>query len=169
MLVFQTQAEQQIAELIEQPLLAMGYHIVRIKMIQASKVKTLQIMIERTDNQPLGIIDCEKVNNQAATLLDVYDTIKEQYNLEISSPGINRPLTRYEDFTKYRGHKVKITTIKSINDRRNFTGNIVNIDKNIINIELEDAKNFVDIDIHNISEAHLKSDPFVNHKNKKVK
>ena len=114
--------EQQIYELMAPSLAHIGYEIVRVLLIDTGKRKTLQIMIDRLDNKTITIEDCEKASHHASALLDVEDIIDDRYHLEVSSPGVDRPLTRPKDFERYKGHEVKIQTRSSIDGQRKFRG-----------------------------------------------
>ena len=109
--------EQKIWQIIEYPLEEMGYNIVRIKLSE-SKNKVLQIMIEHQNGAAITVDDCQKVSYFLSALLDVEDPIQGNYNLEISSPGIDRPLVRLKDFQKHQGLMVRIKLTESIQTMR---------------------------------------------------
>lgn len=109
--------EETIIPLLED----LGFSLVRASMIGGSRQK-LQIMIERTDGCVLSVEDCAIASRNISALLDVEDPIAEAYALEVSSPGIDRPLTRPVDFERYRGMEIKLETRTSYDNRRRFRG-----------------------------------------------
>lgn len=109
-----------VAKLVEPAVDNMGFRLVRVRMIGAAG-KTLQIMIERL-NGTITLDDCEKVSRVLSPLLDIEDPISTKYDLEVSSPGIDRPLVRAEDFERWSGHEAKIELTKAIDGRRRFRG-----------------------------------------------
>ena len=109
-----------IAALAEPVLQGLGYRLVRVRLSGLSGC-TLQIMAERPDGT-MSIDDCESVSRALSPVFDVADLIDRAYRLEISSPGIDRPLVRRSDFERYAGHIVKIEMAEPINGRRRFRG-----------------------------------------------
>lgn len=99
----------------------MGYAIVRIQ-ISGSQRPTLQIMAERRDDRAMTVEDCAEISRAASAILDVEDPVKGAYLLEVSSPGIDRPLVRREDFTRFAGNEARIETAYPIEGRKRFTG-----------------------------------------------
>jgi ribosome maturation factor RimP len=100
----------------------LGYSIVKISFIGAEKTKTLQIMVERLDGSPITISDCEVVSRSVSVCLDVLDPVCGRYNLEVSSPGINRPLEKPNDFMRFVGNHVIIKTFELKNGMKTFRG-----------------------------------------------
>lgn len=100
---------RRIQELIEPSLEDMGYEVVRV-LYRSGENATLQIMAERKDDQPMNVDDCADISRVVSALLDVDDPITEAYNLEVSSPGIDRPLTRLKDFDRFRGFVARVET-----------------------------------------------------------
>ena len=94
--------EQRITDLITPSLNDLGYYLVRIKILTGKSIK-LQIMIERMDEMAISIKDCTRVSRHLSALFDVEDIIDDRYNLEVSSPGLDRPLVKPEDFTRFLG------------------------------------------------------------------
>ncbi len=101
----------------------MGYAIVRVQL-SGNIRKTLQIMIERQDGETINVDDCAKASRKASVILDVEDFVKGAYVLEMSSPGLNRPLVKVEDFKRFVGHLVVIRTQCLIGNRKNFQGTL---------------------------------------------
>ncbi len=119
---------EKLENIIEPVIKNMGYELVRVKL-SGDKRKTLQIMAERLDGKPMGIEDCSDISKQISAVLDVEDPISERYNLEVSSPGLDRPLTKLKDFIKFKGFIVKMQTLNLVENRKKFTGIIKDIIK----------------------------------------
>lgn len=118
---------------------SMGYEIVRVLMIGAGSSRpTLQIMAERPDGTML-IDDCSRLSQAVSAILDVEDMIAEAYNLEVSSPGIDRPLTRLKDFERYAGFEARIEMHSAQDGQRKFKGVLRGIDGNTILLEQENG------------------------------
>jgi len=149
--------EKKIEKIIAEPIEAMGYGIVRIKIDEGTKNKTLQIMSERKSDKRLGIDDCTKINRTVSALLDVEDPIEGEYNLEISSPGIDRPLVREDDFNEYAGKEVKINTNLPIEGRKKFKGKLTGMSENNVKVFLttENGEEEVLIPYDNVASAKL--------------
>src|SRR6202142_1860564 len=112
-----------IAVLAEPVLADLGYRLVRVR-ISGSAGCTVQIMAERPDGT-LSIEDCEAVSRTLSPVLDVADPIESAYQLEISSPGIDRPLVRRSDFDRYAGHVAHVEMLAPIDGRRRFRGDLI--------------------------------------------
>ncbi len=153
--VYQTQLEAKLLEIIEPSIVNMGYDVVRIRVGGGSKHKHLQIMLDRQDDSALNVDDCEKVSKHISVLLDVEDPIEQEYVLEVSSAGLNRPLTRAKDFSKYAGIPSKVTLKISHNGQRNFTGTIKEVKDETFAFEDRDTKEIFDFPFSNVSDAHL--------------
>jgi ribosome maturation factor RimP len=113
----------------------MGFELVRVAL---SKGGTLQIMIEPADGRPLDVEECATVSRAVSAVLDVEDLISQAYTLEVSSPGIDRPLTRLADFTDWAGHEVKVELAEPMDGRKNIRGDIVGVDGD--NVHVDDRK-----------------------------
>ncbi|EJF83170.1 ribosome maturation factor rimP [Cardidatus Bartonella washoeensis 085-0475] len=117
--------EAHVAALVMPLLKPLGFRLVRVKLLGLNGL-TLQIMAERVDGS-MTIEDCETVSRTVSPLLDVQNVIERKYHLEISSPGIDRPLVRKSDFFHWQGHIAKIETKMIIDGRRKFRGTLANI------------------------------------------
>ncbi len=140
----------------EPVLLAMGYRLVRIKVSGESGC-TVQIMAERPDGTML-IDDCEAVSKALSPVLDVTDPIDRAYRLEISSPGIDRPLVRRSDFARYSGHLVKIEMAVPHQNRKRFRGLLDGVEGDAVRVLREGVKDeepLVLLPMHDISDARL--------------
>ena len=111
-----------LERLIEPEVKRLGYELVRVMMIGGSSDPTLQVMAERRDTRQLDIADCEKISRRLSDMLDLADPIAGSYRLEVSSPGIDRPLTRLEDYSDWRGHEARVHLAAPHEGRKNFTG-----------------------------------------------
>ena len=127
--------DKKLAELLNPILEDLGFEMVRVRLSNGNP-STLQIMADRLDGQ-IGVDELAEINTSVGTLLDVEDPIPENYTLEISSPGIDRPLTRKKDFDSFQGFEAKVETTELIDGRRRFRGVLagVNNDEVLINLE----------------------------------
>lgn len=105
----------------------LGYELVRVMTIGA-KNPTLQVMIDRLDGKDITVDDCATVSRALSDVLDEKDPIENQYSLEVSSPGIDRPLTKPQHFVRFAGYDAKIETIHPVENRKRFKGKILAID-----------------------------------------
>ncbi len=147
-----------IETIIAEPLLARGYTVVRVQLAGGNR-KVLQIMIERLDDQAINVDDCSTVSRLVSVLLDVQDPIKDPYTLEVSSPGLERPLVKPQDYQRFCGQNVVVTTHQPVNGRKRFQGRLTSAAENEITLELvEDSKEEsppVTIELDNIRAARL--------------
>lgn len=127
--------DKKLAELLNPILEDLGFEMVRVRLSNGNP-STLQIMADRLDGQ-IGVDELAEINTSVGTVLDVEDPIPENYTLEISSPGIDRPLTRIKDFDSFQGFEAKVETTELIDGRRRFRGVLagVNNDEVLINLE----------------------------------
>jgi ribosome maturation factor RimP len=148
-----TPVEQKVADIITPSIEEMGFRVVRVRLSGQDNGKTLQVMIEKQDLSTLNVDDCAKVSRAASILLEVDDPISGAYHLEVSSPGIDRPLTSFDDFIRFKGFDAKIETDTLINGRKRFKGIIKECvdDKVTIAVDGEDY----DIPCSDISQSKL--------------
>ncbi len=132
-LVVETGIDLRVAEIIEPVLVPMGYQLVRVRL-SSQNGATLQIMAERTDGT-MTVEDCEAISTAISPVLDVEDPIDKQYHLEVSSPGIDRPMVRKSDFTRWTGHLLKLETSVLVEGRKRFRGKITQADDEGFTIE----------------------------------
>jgi ribosome maturation factor RimP len=116
-----------IESMIGPSLEAMGYSIVRVAFTGGRR-PTLQIMAERNDNAAMTVDDCATISHTVSALLDVADPIASSYMLEISSPGIDRPLTRRTDYERFAGFEAKIEMQRPVEGRRRFRGKLMGLE-----------------------------------------
>ncbi|MFD1744525.1 ribosome maturation factor RimP [Rhizobium helianthi] len=121
-LIVETGLDLRIAEIIEPTLDAMDYRLVRVRLLNQNGL-TLQIMCERNDGT-MTVEDCEAVSMAVSPVLDVEDPVDKAYHLEVSSPGIDRPMVRKSDFARWTGHLVKCETSVLLDGRKRFRGKI---------------------------------------------
>jgi ribosome maturation factor RimP len=127
----------EVERLLAPSLAAMGYDIVRVQVSGARRAK-LQIMAERQDRAPMTVEDCAQISRAAGAILDVEDPIAGSYVLEVSSPGIDRPLTRLGDFERFAGFEVKLETRMPIDGRRRFRGRLLGLDGTAVRLVHDD-------------------------------
>jgi len=133
----------------------LGFDLVRV-MMQGSKYPRLQIMAERKDGTGFDVEDCATVSRAISAILDVEDPIKNEYSLEVSSPGIDRPLTQLKHFEDWAGFDAKIEMTIGLNDgRKRFTGRLMGLGENeMILIEDEAGETFT-LPFHDVQRAKL--------------
>jgi ribosome maturation factor RimP len=155
--IVESGAAARVAELIEPALQGRGYRLVRVT-VSGADGKTLQIMAERPDGT-MTIDDCEAISKEISPLLDVHDPIAGAYRLEVSSPGIDRPLVRASDFEDWAGHEAKLEVKELIDGRRRFRGTLEGFEDGEVRIEVdlggEAGKNVIGIPIGLLAEARL--------------
>ena len=116
-----------IAEMLAPSLQAMGYDPVRVQLMGGNRA-VLQIMADRLDEAPMTVEDCADISRSVSALLDVEDPIKTAYTLEVSSPGIDRPLVRARDFERYAGFEAKLDAKVPVEGRKRFRGRLLGLD-----------------------------------------
>ena len=150
-LIAKTKIERKIKFLISATIERMGFELIRVKYNESEKA-TLQIMLDK-NNTGIQIDECANLSTTISTILDVNDPIEIDYNLEISSPGINRPLTREKDFEIWKGHSTVIKTTEMIDQRKNFKGILRGIKNKEILLEMVEGT--VGLSFDWIDEARL--------------
>lgn len=114
-------ADGRIGRLIGPVLEDLGFELVRVRL-SGDKRKTLQVMADRKDEQPMTVDDCAEISHNISAVLDVEDPIADAYSLEVSTPGIDRPLTRERDFERFAGFEAKVELDMAVNGQRRFRG-----------------------------------------------
>ncbi|MES2058344.1 MAG: ribosome maturation protein RimP [Pseudomonadota bacterium] len=125
-----------LTALIEPEAQALGFDLVRVKLFGGAGDITLQVMAERPDTRQLTIDDCADLSRRISDLLDEADPIESEYRLEVSSPGIDRPLTRLGDFADWAGHEARIVLTAPVEGRKQLTGNLVGVEGDRITIDV---------------------------------
>ena len=157
-IITETGLEARIAHIVEPVAAGLGYRLVRVKL-SAMNGATLQIMAERPDGT-MTVGDCEILSRDLSPALDVEDPMDTAYNLEVSSPGIDRPLVRRSDFEKWAGHDAKVELARPLDGRKRFKGKLAGLDGDAVRLELEsksklDAAATVLLPLADIGEARL--------------
>lgn len=130
-----------LTALIDREAQALGFELVRVKMFGGKSDPTLQVMAERPETRQLTIDDCAELSRRISDVLDALeaegrDPIEEAYRLEVSSPGIDRPLTRPRDYADWVGHEARITLAEKIDNRKILTGDLVGIEDDRVSIDV---------------------------------
>jgi len=152
--VLESEIERAIAPSLE----AMGYAVVRVKLM-GNRRPTLQIMAERRDGVAMHVDDCADISRAVSALLDVADPIGGAYTLEVSSPGIERPLTRAADFARFAGGPVVVEAGRPIDGRRRFKGVLLGLAGDTVRLAVGDDE--VVIPLAEIKAARLAPDEIV--------
>ena len=129
--------ENKIKDLIKPSLEALGFDLVRVRLSGAQD-KTIQVMAERQNEEYMTVEDCALISGDVSRILDVEKILPHTYNLEISSPGIDRPLVSKTDFNRYAGSNAKIEMRKLIDGRKRFKGQLLGVEQNHVKISQED-------------------------------
>lgn len=139
---------------VEPTLEAMGFEVVRIALTGSDGRRTLQVMADRRDGSQISVDDCEEISHALSAIFDVEDPVSGTYDLEVSSAGIDRPLTRLKDFTNYATFLAKVETKAAVNGRKRFRGRLegVNAEGKIV-FRVDDAE--IAIAFENIGNAKL--------------
>jgi len=144
-----------LTRLIEPELKSLGYDLVRVAFIGGTSDPTLQIMAERPDTRQLVLTDCEAISRRLSDVLDAADPIEGSYRLEVSSPGIDRPLTRLKDYDDWSGHEARITVEEPVAGRKQFSGTLKGTGEGqVVHVLGKDGKDYV-LPFSSISSAKL--------------
>ena len=136
-LIAKAAIDRRIAEIITPVIEDMGFEVVRVRLM-TGKESTLQIMVQRPDGT-IEVDQCAQISTAISAVLDVEDPIVDVYTLEVSSPGIDRPLTRLKDFDQWKGFEAKIETEELIDGRRRFKGELAGIDGDEVLIDIDEG------------------------------
>jgi ribosome maturation factor RimP len=136
-LIAKTAIDRRLADIVGPVIEGLGFELVRIRLM-GGRTRVLQIMADRPEG---GIVveDCSTISTAVSAVLDVEDPIEDNYVLEVSSPGIDRPLTRLKDFEMWKGWEARIETTELIDGRRRFKGNLAGVEDEEILIEIEES------------------------------
>lgn len=151
-MVAKTPIDRKLAAIVNDEIEALGFELVRLRF-QSGERPTLQIMAERPTGG-IEVEDCAKISTAVSAILDVDDPIDGEYVLEVSSPGIDRPLTRLKDFDEWQGHDTRVTLETAIEGQKRFRGILAGIEGNEVLLNLEDG-NTIGLEFDWISEAKL--------------
>lgn len=125
-----------IEELIKPALADMGFDIIKLQLSGDKRPKLL-IMIDRLDEESVTVDDCADVSREVSAILDVEDPIEDRYTLEVSSPGIDRPLARPRDFERFAGHDAKVEMAMPIDGQRRFRGKLLGLVEDHVHLEID--------------------------------
>ena len=142
----------EIERLIAPSLAAMGYEVVRVRLSGGCR-PTLQVMAERSDRGAMTVDGCAELSRAVSALLDVEDPLPGTYSLEVSSPGIDRPLVRAEDYRRFAGREAALETRSPIDGRRRFRGRLVGLEGDRVRIATVDGES--DVPLAEIAKAKL--------------
>lgn len=130
------QNKHHLADMLEPVIDGLGYETVRIMTIGQAN-PTLQIMIDKKDGSEINVEDCAKVSRALSTVLDEKDPINDKYNLEVSSPGLDRPLTKLEHFVRFAGNEIKVETAVVVDGRKRFKGSLKGVEDENVLLEMD--------------------------------
>jgi ribosome maturation factor RimP len=137
-LIAKTAMDRRLADIIIPVIEGLGFELVRIRLM-GGQTRTLQIMADRPDGG-IEVDECGEISTAVSAVLDVEDPIEENYILEVSSPGIDRPLTRLKDFEMWKGWEARLETTELIDGRRRFKGMLAGVEGDEVLIEIEEGK-----------------------------
>lgn len=132
-----TAEDLKLLELLDPVAEAAGYAIVRLRLMGGTERRKLQIMGERPSDGDMNVEDCARLSRAISEVMDAADPIAGEYVLEVSSPGIDRPLTRLEDFVAYEGYEVKVELDRLAEGRKRFRGLLAGVEDDQVAIDLE--------------------------------
>ena len=150
-LIAKAAMDRRVAEIITPVIEDMGYELVRVRLM-GGKNAILQVMADKPDGG-IEVDDCAEISTMLSAVLDVEDPIVDAYTLEVSSPGIDRPLTRLKDFDTFEGYDAKLETAELIDGRRRFKGVLAGVDGDEVLINLDEGT--VGLKFDWLSEAKL--------------
>ncbi|MFZ5708986.1 MAG: ribosome maturation factor RimP [Pseudomonadota bacterium] len=134
-LIAKTAIDRRLAEIVAPAIEGLGFELVRVRLM-GGNTKTLQIMADRPEGG-IDVEDCAKISTAVSAILDVEDPIEDNYHLEISSPGIDRPLTRLKDFDLWEGWEARIETSEQIDGRKRLKGTLRGTEDGEVLVEIE--------------------------------
>lgn len=142
-LIAKAAIDRRLADIVTPVIEDLGYELVRIRLM-SGKATTLQIMADKPDGG-IEVDDCAEISNAVSAVLDVEDPIIDAYALEVSSPGIDRPLTRMKDFEMFEGYEAKLETAELVDGRRRFKGELAGTEGDEVLINIDDQGETVTI------------------------
>lgn len=136
-LIAKTAIDRRLADIVGPVIEGLGFELIRIRLM-GGKTRVLQIMADRPDGG-IGVDECGDISTAVSAVLDVEDPLEDNYVLEVSSPGIDRPLTRLKDFDVWKGWEARIETTELIDGRRRFKGDLAGIEGDEVLITIEEG------------------------------
>lgn len=150
----QTPLERKITEIIDPVVKDLGFDVVQVRLIGTTKMQTLQILAEDPETGRIDLNGCTAVSRAVSAILDVEDPIPGAYQLEVSSPGVDRPLMKPQDFIKYKGLDISVETEMPLdNGQKRFKGKLADFTDNVIYMASESGD--VQIDFDDVAKAKL--------------
>jgi ribosome maturation factor RimP len=150
-----TAEDLNLLELLDPVAEAAGYAIVRLRLMGGEHARRLQIMAERPSDGEMNVEDCARLSRAISEILDAADPISGEYTLEVSSPGVDRPLTRLADFETYQGHEARLELDRLAEGRKRFKGVLAGVDADQVAIDLEGEAETALIPFAWVTEAKL--------------
>jgi ribosome maturation factor RimP len=150
-----TAEDQGLLELLDPVAEAAGYEIVRIRLMGGEHARRLQIMAERPSDGDMNVEDCARLSRAISEVMDAADPITGEYTLEVSSPGVDRPLTRLKDFAVYEGYEARLELDRVAEGRKRFKGMLAGVEDDAVAIDLEGEEETAMIPFAWITEAKL--------------
>jgi ribosome maturation factor RimP len=150
-----TAEDLNLLELLDPVAEAAGYEIVRLRLMGGEHVRRLQIMAERAVDGDMNVEDCARLSRAISEIMDAADPIAGEYTLEVSSPGVDRPLTRLRDFATFEGHEARLELDRMAEGRKRFKGQLAGVEDDAVAIDLEGEEETAIIPFSWIVEAKL--------------
>jgi len=147
--------QDQLTELLEPTIQRLGFDLLGMELVASQNSALLRLYIEHPQ-RPIGIDDCELVSREVSALLDVNDPIQSNFRLEVSSPGVDRPLFKPAHYQRFVGQEIKLETVLPVSGRRRFKGRLLAADQEAI--DMEQDKQRVRLQYHDIGKAKLVPD-----------
>ena len=132
-----TAEDLNLLELLDPVAEAAGYEIVRLRLMGGEHARKLQIMAERPSDGDMNVEDCARLSRAISEIMDAADPIAGEYTLEVSSPGVDRPLTRLQDFVTFEGHEARLELDRMAEGRKRFKGLLAGVEDDAVAIDLE--------------------------------
>lgn len=148
-----TGLEAKIAGMISPQLNNLGYDLVRVAVLGRER-PTVQIMADRVDGSQISVDDCERITHAVSAVLDVEDPLPGAWTLEVSSAGIDRPLTRVKDWVRFAGHQARVEMLMPLEGRRRFTGIVLGADEAHARLRLDDGSDVL-LPLNDVRRAKL--------------
>lgn len=154
-LIAKTAIDRRLAEIISPVIEDMGFELVRVRLL-GGRTATLQIMADRPEGG-INVDDCADISTAVSAVLDVEDPLEDAYHLEVSSPGIDRPLTRLKDFAIFEGYEARLETTQPIDGRKRFKGVLAGVegDEVLLNIDEGGQTHTIGLNFEWLSDARL--------------
>ena len=150
-----TAEDAKLLELLEPVAEAAGYGVVRLRLMGGGPVRRLQIMAERPSDGDMNVEDCARLSRAISEVMDAADPVSGEYLLEVSSPGIDRPLTRLSDFARYEGHEARLELDRVAEGRKRFKGVLVGVEDDAVALDIDGEVDTALIPFAWIAEAKL--------------